>query len=72
MSFAGIAYSPRFVAEVVDGVQRVDWRDTGILQTDDQVPKILVLGHAKSVLAHQDKVGPERPGARAAEGIKKK
>lgn len=56
------AYSPRLVAEVVDGVQRVDWGDAGILQTDDQVPKILVLGHAEGVLTHQYKVWPERSG----------
>lgn len=71
IGFAEIAYSPRFVTEVVDGVQRVDRGDTRILQTDDQVPKILVLGHAEGVLAHQDEVRPERPGVRAAEGIKK-
>lgn len=56
------AYSPRLVAEVVDGVQGVDRGDAGILQTDDQVPKILVLGHAEGVLTHQHKVWPERSG----------
>lgn len=56
------AYSPRLVAEVVDGVQRVDRGDAGILQTDDQVLKILVLGHAEGVLTHQHKVWPERSG----------
>lgn len=56
------AYSPGFVTEVVDGVQRVDRGDASILKTDDQVPEILVLGHAEGVLAHQDEVGPERPG----------
>lgn len=56
------AYSPRLVTEVVDGVQRVDRGDAGILQTNDQVPKILVLGHAEGVLTHHYKVRPERSG----------
>lgn len=68
MSFAETAHRPRFVTKVVDGVQRVDWGDASVLQTDDQVPKILVLGHAEGVLTHQDKVWPEGPGSKAAEG----
>lgn len=61
----GRAYSPRLVAEVVDGVQRVDRGDASILQTDDQVPKILVLGHAEGMLTHQHKIWPERPSFKA-------
>lgn len=64
MPVSELAYSPRLVTEVVDGVQRVDGGDAGVLQTNDQVPEVLVLGHAVGVLAHQDKVGPERPAGR--------
>lgn len=67
--FCWNAYSPRLVAEIVDGVQRVDRGDACVLQTDDQVPEILVLGHTEGVLAHQDEVRPERPGVRAAETL---
>lgn len=61
-SVSELAYSPRFVTEVVDGVQRVDGGDSGVLQTNNQVPEVLVLGHAVGVLAHQDEIRPERPG----------
>lgn len=64
MPISELAYSPRFVTEVVDGFQRVDGGDPGILQANDQVPEVLILGHAVGVLAHQDKVGPERPSGR--------
>lgn len=64
MSLGGNAYGPRFVAEVVDGVQTVDRGDACVLQADDQVPEVLVLGHAEGVLTHKDKVGPEGPGVR--------
>lgn len=64
MSFTEVAYGPRFVTEVVDGVQRIDRGDACVLQADDQVPEVLVLGHAESMLTHQDEVRPERPGVR--------
>lgn len=62
-----LAYSPRLVAEIVDGVQRVDGGDAGVLQPNDQVAEVFVLGHAVGVLADQDKVGPERPARRRRE-----
>lgn len=64
MPVSELAYSPRLVTEVVDGVQRVDGGDAGVLQTNDQVPEVLILGHAVGVLANQDKVGLERPAGR--------
>lgn len=56
------SYSPGFVTQVVDGVQGVDGGDSCVLQTDDQVPEVLVLRHAEGMLTHQHKVGPERSG----------
>lgn len=63
-SSSELAYSPRFVTEIVDGVQRVDGGDAGVLQANDQVAEVFVLGHAEGVLADQDKVGSERPARR--------
>lgn len=56
------AYRPRLVAHVVNGGEGVDARDAGVLQPDDQVPEILVLGHAEGVLADEHKVWLEGPG----------
>lgn len=56
------AYRPRLVAHVVNGREGVDARDPPVLQADDEVPEILVLGHAEGVLADQHKVWFERPG----------
>lgn len=64
MSISEFAYSPGFVAEIVDGVQTVDGGDAGILQANDQITEVFILGHAVGVLADQDKVGPERPARR--------
>ena len=61
------AYRPRLVAHVVDGCEGVDARDASVLQPDDQVPEILVLGHAESVLADKHKVWSERPAGRNRE-----
>lgn len=58
------AYRPRLVAHVVDGCEGVDARDASVLQPDDQVPEILVVGHAEGVLADEHKVWLERPGGR--------
>lgn len=64
LTVSELAYSPRFVTEIVDGVQRVDGGDAGVLQANDQVTEVFILGHAVGVLADQDKVGPERPARR--------
>lgn len=61
------AYRPRLVAHVVDGRKGVDARDSSVLQPDDQVPEIFVLGHAEGVLADEHKVGLEGPGGRNQE-----
>lgn len=55
-------YCPRLVAEVIDGFQGVDAWDTPILQTDDQVAKIFILGHTEGMLANEYKVWLEGPG----------
>lgn len=61
------AYRPRLVAHVVDGREGVDARYASVLQPNDQVPKILVLGHAEGMLADEHKVRFERPGGRNQE-----
>ena len=60
----GIAYHPRFAAEVVDGEERVAALDAAEMQTDHEVPEILAGDHAVGVLANQDEVGLEGPAAR--------
>lgn len=60
----GIAYHPRFAAEVVDGEERVAAWDTAEMQADHKVPEILTGDHAVGVLADQDEVGLEGPAAR--------
>lgn len=51
-----VAYRPRLVTQVVDGRERVDARDAAVLQPDDEVAEIFVLGHTESVLTDEDKV----------------
>lgn len=58
------AYRPRLVAHVVDGGEGVDAGHVSVLQPDDQVSEVLVLGHAEGVLADEHKVGFERPAGR--------
>lgn len=55
------AYRPRLVTQVVDGLQGVDTWYTPILETNNHVAKILILGHTEGVLTNQDKVGLEGP-----------
>lgn len=55
------AYRPRLVAQVVDGWKGVDAWDSSVLQPDDQVAKVLILGHAEGVLTNEDKVWLEWP-----------
>lgn len=62
------AYRPRLVAQVVDGREGVDARDAAVLQPNDQVAEIFVLGHTVGMLADEDKVWLERPkGGRRTE-----
>lgn len=55
-STVSTAYRPRLVTQVVDGREGVDARDASILQSDDQVAKILVLGHTVGMLTDEYKV----------------
>lgn len=50
------AYRPGLVTQVVDGLQGVDTGDAPILQTNDHVTEVLILGHTEGVLADEDKV----------------
>lgn len=50
------AYRPGLVTQVVDRLERVDARDASVLQTNDQVAEVFVLGHAEGVLTNEDKV----------------
>ena len=55
-------YHPRLVTEVVDRVQRVDTRQSSVLQANHDVTMVSVLVHAEGVLSDQHKVwlnGPE-------------
>ena len=56
------AYRPWLVTQVVDGLEGVDARDTTVLQTDDHVAKIFILGHTEGMLTDEDKVWLEGPG----------
>lgn len=51
-----VAYRPRLVAQVVDGREGVDARDAAVLQPDDQVAEIFVLGHTVGMLTDEYKV----------------
>lgn len=59
-----IAYHPRFAAEVVDGEERVDARDTTKMQADHKVPEVLTGDHAVGMLAKHDEVRLEGPAAK--------
>lgn len=56
-----MTYHPGFAAEVVNGVERVDARDTSEMQTDHEVPEVLPGDHAVGMLANQDKVWLKGP-----------
>lgn len=56
------AYCPRLVTKIIDGLEGVDARDAAVLQTDDQVAKIFILGHTEGVLANENKVWLEGSG----------
>lgn len=58
------AYHPRFAAEVVDGEERVDAWDSTEMKADHEVPEVLTGDHAVGVLANQDEVWLEGPGAK--------
>lgn len=49
-------YHPRFVAEIVHRVQRVDTWQAGILKTNHHVSVVAIFIHAESVLSDQHKV----------------
>lgn len=51
-----VAYRPRLVAQVVDGREGVDARDAAVLQPDDQVAEIFVLGHTVGMLTDEYEV----------------
>lgn len=53
---SGFPYHPGLVAHVVDRFQGVDARCSSVLQTNDEVAEIFVLGHTEGVLTDEDKV----------------
>lgn len=55
-------YHPRFVAEVVNRVQRVNAWQSSVLQPNHHVAMVSILVHAEGVLADQHKVWLEGPG----------
>lgn len=57
-------HHPRFAAEVVDGVKRVDTGDPAEVEADHKVPEVLAGDHAVGVLTDEDKVRLEGPAGR--------
>lgn len=61
-------YHPRFAAEVVDGIKRVDTRHPAEMKADHKVPEVLAGDHAVGVLTDEDKVRLEGPAGRLNSG----
>lgn len=64
-------YHPRFVAEVVNRVQRVNAWQSSVLQPNHHVAMVPVLVHAEGVLSDQHKVWLEGPGTENMSKFKK-
>ena len=50
------AYRPWLVTQVIDRLQGVDAWHSSVLQTDDQVAKVFILGHTEGMLTNEGKV----------------
>lgn len=57
-------YHPRFAAEIVDGIKRVDTWDPAEMKADHKVPEVLAGNHAVGMLTDEDKVRLEGPEGR--------